>query len=77
MPALRWIGEKLSRYKSMIASWIALNKETETAEYGHSPQLGQRSLQKVPDIHIQEYILPKYALGSGEDLRVVTSRDTE
>ncbi|KAL9071310.1 MAG: hypothetical protein Q9161_004326 [Pseudevernia consocians] len=77
MPALRWIGEKLSRYKSMIASWLAIHNETETAEYGHSSQLGQRSLQKVPDIHIQEYILPKHALGSGEDLKAVTSRDTE
>ena len=28
VPALRWIGEKLSYYRHVIASWTGLNKKT-------------------------------------------------
>lgn len=77
VPALRWIGEKLSGYRNWIASWIALNKKTETAEYGRSSPSGQQSSEMNFDTQSEEHILPTYALGSGKDLNAETSRDTE
>ena len=78
VPALRWTGEKLLGYRRVIASWIALNKKTETAEYGLSYQPGQRSSNKAPDTQSEEYILQEYVLDRGKDLEAGrTSRDTE
>ena len=71
VPAFRWIGEKVSGYRYSIASWIAVNKKTETAEYGRSSHPGQRNSKKNPDTQSEEYILPKYALGSGKDLKAI------
>lgn len=72
VPILRWIGEKLSGYRYVIASWTVLNRKTETAELGRSSQPGQRSSKKNPDTLSEEYILPIYILGSGKDLTAVT-----
>lgn len=77
VPAFRWIGEKLSGYRYVVASWIALNKKTETAEYGRTSQPGQRSSRKNPDTQSEEYMLPTYTPGSGKELKAVTSRDIE
>ena len=71
VPVLRWIGEKLSGYRKAIALWTALNKKTETADYGGSFQPGQRSSKKISDTQSGEYILPTYALGSGKDFKAV------
>lgn len=75
LPALRWIREKLSGYRYVLASWTALNKKTETTENERSPQPGQRS-RKNPDAQSDEHILLTYALRSGKDLKAVMSRDT-
>ena len=78
MPALRWIGEKLSgSYRYVTASLTALSKKTETAEYGRSAQPEKRSSKRDPDTNSEEYMLPTYALGSGKDFIAVTSRDME
>ena len=81
MPAFRWIGEKLScSYKYVTASLTALSKRAKTAEYGRSAQPGKRSSKRGPDIHShhsEEYILPRYALGSAKDPIAVTSRGME
>ena len=71
VPVFRWIGEKLSGYRYAIASWIALNKKTETAEYARSSHPGQQNLKKGPNTQSEEYILPAYALGSGKDLKAI------
>ena len=78
MPAFRWIGEKLSgSYRYVTASLTALSKKMKTAEYGRSARPGKRSSNTGPDTHSEEYILPRYALGSGKDSTAVTSRGME
>lgn len=71
VPVFRWIGEKLSGYRYVIAFWTALNKRTEMAQHGRSSQPGQRSSRKKSGTQSEEYILPTYALGSGKDLKAV------
>ncbi len=71
LPALRWVREKLSGYRYVIASWTALDKKTETVEYE-----GQRS-RKTRDPQSDQHILPTYVVRSGKDLIAVTSRDLE
>ena len=78
MPAFRWIGEKLSSsYKYVTASLTALKKKTETAEYDRSARPEERSSERGPDTHSEEYILPTYARGSGKNFIAVTSRGME
>ena len=76
MPALRWIGEKLSSsYRFVIVSLTAPSKKTETAEYDRSALPKER--KRSPDTHSEEYILPTHAFGSGKDSIAVMSRDME
>ena len=72
LPAFRWVREKLSGYRYVIASWTALDKKTETVECE-----GIQRSRKNRDPQSDEYILPKYVVRSGKDLIAVTNRDLE
>ena len=79
VPMIRWVGEKVSSYKSSVGSWVVFSAFAKKMKMPRNIRIttsGRGSSKRDPDAQSEEYILPYYANTGQPDLEAIPSNPT-